>query len=514
LLFGFKLSYSSSNEQKWYFFGLDFVLVLVSAYGAYLLRQNFNIDEMHLTEFFPYALATATGSAFGFLIFGTHRSVWRYVSLSEVLLVIKAVTLGLAIALILVFTINRLESVARSVPLIHWGLAIALLVAARLTIRFVRSDDSMPQTHGQLEQPEYVLVVGLNRITELYLRCVSDLARKRISVAGILVENPAVHGRLIKSTEVLGSPVDLMEILGRCNVHGISVKKVVITTQLSQLSSEARDLLLKLERSGIVELDFFEKRLGFSPFLPSQQASNSSPSLTADTSNQMLAGTNDNEAGLRNRIGYRFAKRTVDVIGSLVALILLTPAFLIASVIAAYDVGWPIFFWQVRPGLHGRPFRISKFRTMGPGHRVDGTRIPDDERVSKFGNFLRRVRFDEIPQLVNILMGDMSFVGPRPLLPVDQPINRALRLSVRPGLTGWAQINGGKDLSIAEKTELDLWYVRNASFAVDAKIMFLTAYFLLTGNIANEQFDSIGGTVEPLAAPDDETYEKPKVVSN
>lgn len=508
------MSFNFSNERKWHYFAIDFVLVLISAFGAYFIRQNFNISEMWLLEFIPYALATATGAALGFLIFGTHRSVWRFVSFSEVLLVMKAVTLGLSIALILVFTINRLDHVARSVPLIHWGLAIALLVAARLSIRFQRGGDTAPEDKGHMEQPEYVLIVGLNRITELYLRCVSDLASKRITVAGILVEDPAVHGRMIKSCEVLGSPVQLLEILGRCNIHGIAVKKIVVTTQLSQLSTEAREALLKLERSGIVELDFFETRLGFSPFSPTQQPTGSASDPVDEADSLALTGINDNEAGLRNRTGYRIAKRTLDMIGALAALTVLTPAFLIAAAIAAVDVGWPVLFWQVRPGLHGRPFRISKFRTMGPGHDANGLRIPDDQRVSKFGNLLRRLRFDEIPQLVNILLGEMSFVGPRPLLPIDQPTNRALRLSVRPGLTGWAQINGGKDLSITQKTDLDLWYVRNASFGLDAKILLLTAYFLVSGNIANEQSEEIPATTEPQISPGEEDFEKPKLLSN
>lgn len=502
-----------SNERKWQFFAIDFALVLISAFGAYFIRENFNVSQMWLVQFVPYALATATGSAFGFLVFGTHRSVWRFVSLSEILLVVKAVTLGLSIALILVFAIDRLDYVARSVPIIHWGLAIALLVAARLTIRFQRSGELATGQQDHMEQPEYVLVVGLNRITELYLRCVTDLASKRISVAGILVEDPAAHGRVIKSCEVLGSPVDILEILGKCNIHGIAVNKIVITTQLSRLSPDAREALLKLERSGIVELDFFENRLGFSAFSSTQPPAGSASESEDQQSKQGITGVNDNEAGLRKRTAYRFAKRMLDIIGSLVALIVLAPAFLVASAIAAFDVGWPVLFWQVRPGLHGRPFRISKFRTMGPGHDADGIRIPDGQRVSDFGRLLRRLRFDEIPQLINILFGDMSFVGPRPLLPIDQPTNRALRLSVRPGLTGWAQINGGKDLSISQKSELDLWYVRNASFGLDVKILLLTAYFLVAGNIANEQDGATPETTEPQISPDEEAFEKPKVLS-
>lgn len=502
-----------SKDRKWHFFAIDFILVLISAFGAYLIRENFHVSEMFLLEFTPYALLTATGAAFGFLIFGTHRSVWKFVSLVEIVLVVKAVTLGLAFALIVVFAINRLDYVARSVPIIHWGLAIAFLVSARLAIRFHRSEETKEDDHKHMEPPEYVLVVGLNRITELYLRCVSDLASKRISVAGILVEDPTAHGKVLRSCEVLGSPMDLLEILGKCNIHGISIKKVVITTQFSRLSPEVRETLQKYARSGIVELDFFETRLGFSPFPPIQQPATIQANANALATKLQLESSNDNEAGLRGRTVYRIAKRSFDFVGSLAALIILSPALLIASIIAAVDVGWPILFWQVRPGLHGRPFRVSKFRTMGPGIDSAGNRIPDEERVSRFGKLQRRLRFDEIPQLVNILLGDMSFVGPRPLLPIDQPDNRELRLSVRPGLTGWAQINGGKDLSIVQKTQLDLWYVKNASFALDAKILLLTAYFLVNGNIANEESELTSPNPHNQPQRDANALEKHKALS-
>jgi len=154
--------------------------------------------------------------------------------------------------------------------------------------------------------------------------------------------------------------------------------------------------------------------------------------------------------------------------------------------LVAIDVGLPVTFWQQRPGAGGHPFKVYKFRTMGAAHDRHGRRIPDEKRSSAIGGFLRRTRFDELPQLYNILVGEMSFIGPRPLLPVDQPDNDMTRLLVRPGLTGWAQVNGGRDLSIKDKMVLDLWYVKNASLWLDAKILLRTVIMVAMGERRDE----------------------------
>jgi len=171
----------------------------------------------------------------------------------------------------------------------------------------------------------------------------------------------------------------------------------------------------------------------------------------------------------------------IDVAASAMAVILLAPLFLLVALVVAADVGLPVVFWQQRPGLRGRSFKLYKFRTMRDAHGGDGQRESDDERISVVGDFLRRTRLDELPQLLNILKGDMSFVGPRPLLPVDQPVDCAGRLVVRPGLTGWAQIKGGRQISPSDKAALDEWYVRNMSFALDLEIILGTVPMLIFG---------------------------------
>ena len=167
-------------------------------------------------------------------------------------------------------------------------------------------------------------------------------------------------------------------------------------------------------------------------------------------------------------------KRAIDVFGSLTLIILLLPILLIASVMVLIDVGLPILFWQERVGWNGRSFLIYKFRTLGAPFDSEGNPTFAGRQPGAVGRFLRASRIDELPQLFNVLFGDMSLIGPRPLLPEDQPANKAIRLMVRPGVSGWAQVNGGKLVSKEDKEKLDEWYVRNASLGLDCRIAFMT----------------------------------------
>ena len=164
---------------------------------------------------------------------------------------------------------------------------------------------------------------------------------------------------------------------------------------------------------------------------------------------------------------------------------MLAPIAVLVAFIVALDVGFPVIFWQQRPGLYGRPFKLYKFRTMRAPHDKHSRRIPDDQRSSAVGRILRRTRLDELPQLYNVLVGDMSLVGPRPLLPRDQSPDYAARLSVRPGITGWAQVNGGRIISPSDKWILDIWYAQNASFVLDLKIVLRTVKMILFGDRIN-----------------------------
>jgi sugar transferase EpsL len=171
-------------------------------------------------------------------------------------------------------------------------------------------------------------------------------------------------------------------------------------------------------------------------------------------------------------------KRALDIILSVVALVALSPVLLVVAVLVRLRLGSPILFKQLRPGRAGDPFRLVKFRTMTKQSDSQGVLLPDNERLSGFGRFLRSTSLDELPELWNVLKGEMSLVGPRPLLMEYLDLysdEQARRHEVRPGITGWAQVNGRNALTWEEKFKLDVWYVDNRSLWLDIKIMIMTA---------------------------------------
>ncbi|MFN2128090.1 MAG: sugar transferase [Anaerolineales bacterium] len=177
--------------------------------------------------------------------------------------------------------------------------------------------------------------------------------------------------------------------------------------------------------------------------------------------------------------GIPFSKRAFDVIFSLIGLILVSPILMIISILLWLKIGAPIVFRQERPGYLEKPFWIFKFRTMSDKRDKHGNLLPDKYRITSFGKFLRTFSLDELPELINILRGDMSFVGPRPLLMeyLDRySVSQRRRHEVLPGITGWAQINGRKVQSWEDKFRFDVWYVDNWSLRLDFKIIVITIW--------------------------------------
>ena len=192
-------------------------------------------------------------------------------------------------------------------------------------------------------------------------------------------------------------------------------------------------------------------------------------------------------------------KRIFDFTASLCGLILLSPILIVVALLIRLNLGSPIFFTQDRVGKHNKVFKMIKFRSMKDGVDKNGNLLPDEMRLTKFGKILRSTSLDELPELINVLKGDMSLIGPRPLLVDYLPLyneNQIKRHNVLPGLTGWAQINGRNSLSWNEKFNLDIWYVDNWSLTLDIKIFFLTIYKVFKrdgisqeGNVTMERFN-------------------------
>ena len=195
-------------------------------------------------------------------------------------------------------------------------------------------------------------------------------------------------------------------------------------------------------------------------------------------------------------------KRLIDIFVSATMLIVLAPVFVVVACAVKLAIGSPVLFRQIRPGLHGKNFELVKFRTMLSLLDSEGGILPDSVRLTSFGSFLRSTSLDEIPEFWNVLKGDMSLVGPRPLLSEYMEIYSATqnrRHEVRPGITGWAQVNGRNMLSWEEKFELDVWYVDNQSLLLDFRIMWLTLTAVLSrkgitneGHVSAERFNKRG----------------------
>ena len=183
-------------------------------------------------------------------------------------------------------------------------------------------------------------------------------------------------------------------------------------------------------------------------------------------------------------------KPFIDFFVALIGFILISPIFLIVLIVlSTVNKGKP-FFFQNRPGKFGEIFKIIKFKTMTDARDAEGNLLPDKDRLTGFGKFVRKTSLDEIPQLLNVIKGDMSFVGPRPLLPQYLPIyneEQTRRHEVKPGITGWAQVNGRNAISWTRKFELDVWYVDHISFILDIKILFMTIQKVLVSEGINTE---------------------------
>ena len=183
-------------------------------------------------------------------------------------------------------------------------------------------------------------------------------------------------------------------------------------------------------------------------------------------------------------------KRVFDIIASLTGLILLAPVILITAILVRTKLGSPIFFTQDRVGKDNKIFKMIKFRTMSDERDEYGELLSDEYRLTSFGKFLRSTSIDELPELINVLKGDMSLVGPRPLLQEYIPLyskEQIRRHDVLPGLTGWAQVNGRNSISWCDKFKLDVWYVDNQSFILDIKIIFMTILKVLKRDGINQE---------------------------
>jgi lipopolysaccharide/colanic/teichoic acid biosynthesis glycosyltransferase len=461
---------------------IDLCLIGLATICAQLLRDSFETRPEQFLALLPYLGLTLAAAIPSLALFRLNRSIWRFSGMADYLSALGAAILIVATAVGLGFLVNRLEGVARSLPIIQAHLIAFGLVGVRVAARLRHNGRGRAAARptpaaGELEN---ILVVGVNLITELYLRSVAEFSAGRVQVMGLLAGKERNTGRLVQRYRILGRPEQIASILGDLEVHGAPICRVVVTLPFGELSPEARAALHEAEENLRIRVEFFADYIcGSERFKPAAPAVPPPGKMSAD-----MAPTGvDAPAALARRPYWR-VKRVLDVAAATCLIVLLAPLLVLVAVLVVVDVGPPALFWQLRPGVGGRPFRLYKFRTMGRPYDAEGCRIADADRLTAIGRFLRRFRLDELPQLFNILMGEMSFIGPRPLLQADQFPGLDARLAVRPGMSGWAQIKGGRELSASDKAALDVWYIKNACLRVDLEILLGTLRVVLLGERA------------------------------
>lgn len=312
---------------------------------------------------------------------------------------------------------------------------------------------------------KYILLVGYSRAAEEYINRINTNPQWGYVVRGIL-DDSVPSGTLYKGVKVVGKIENLLYILPQNKLDEIAIT----------LSLKDYDNLEHI-------VDICEKSGVHTKFIPDYNSMFPSRPYTEDLMG--LPVINIRYVPLTNTLNW-IAKRVVDVVVALIGLVVSSPVMLISAIAIACTSRGPIIFKQERIGLHNKPFKMYKFRTMEvqkPSTEQHGWTTKDDPRVTKVGKFLRRTSIDELPQLFNILKGDMSVVGPRPERPqfvekFKEEIPRYMvKHQVRPGLTGWAQINGYRgDTSIKRRIEYDIFYIENWTMSFDIKIMFLTIF--------------------------------------
>jgi lipopolysaccharide/colanic/teichoic acid biosynthesis glycosyltransferase len=422
-----------------------------------------------------YCSLSLVFSLIAFSAFRIHEGLTRYFSVHDAIDVTKAVFAATCMTSVAVFTLTRLDGVPRSTPIIHALILIAGLIGVRIFNRLYEAKRTAlaPRTDVPAE---HILMIGSNRLSLLYIKFIRAYSPGLHRIMAVLDDDPKMLGRAIDGVRVVGPTDDLEPVVNEFAEHGVRISHVIVGGDPDMITASALPEIKRICEEHEIKLNFVPELVGLQALQPAIAAAP-----------DQLAAELKEPAMLDAALPPYFAfKRYLDLFATVTILILASPIWLLVGAVALWDVGSPIFFWQQRMGQGGRLFLLHKIRTLKPPFDWRGRKVPDAERLSAIGRFLRKCRFDELPQLLNVLVGDMSLIGPRPLLPRDQPPDPAVRLSVRPGITGWAQVNGGNSLCAEEKDALDEWYIRNASLQLDLRIIFMTLAYIFQGERRGE----------------------------
>lgn len=465
---------TSKSRFLWRLAPFDLSWAVIAPFIALGLRDPTLLSFKGVYSFLPnsyqYAAFTIVLAVPTFLFFRLSEGMTRFFSTHDLWAVIGATLTVVAGTSATLFVINRLDGVPRSTPLIYGLVLAGGLLGGRALARWSRTEGIFERDEQAQPQLRRVILVGVDRFAAMVIKLTDCQQPRTTQIVAALDARERLSGRTINGVKIVGRPSDFEAVVEEYGVHGVEIDEVWLTDNATT-SSEATLIEQQCRFFGI-------------------KACAISYALNLTPHHASIFREAPREASMvAPRVGYFRFKRALDAVAAAILLIVLAPVALAIAGLTYLDVGGPVIFWQRRIGHGGREFFVFKFRTYQAPYGKNGEQIASDSRLSRIGKAIRATRLDEIPQLVNILRGDMSLIGPRPLLPIDQPNDPSLRLLVRPGVTGWAQVNGGTLVTADEKDALDVWYIHHASPILDLKIVLRTLKIVFRGE--NKHDDAI-----------------------
>ena len=491
---------TSKTGRRWRMSPFDIACGVIAPLGAFALRDiNMLVDEAYIFDVYGYALISCIATTIVTMAFRLGDILPRYFSFGDAVQVIKAAATSVVLSGAVAFFVTRLDNLPRPTIVSQLLILTAMLLAGRGLGRHIRRRwrperqlQSTPvrtetQTESQTGGYQNAIVVGVFPTTSTFLRLVEEAPESNIKVVLLLDPRPKYIGRTIAGYVIGGSPLQLDALLDEYAVHGMTIHRVFIAAPRGRMLASDTESVIKVCAARGVHCGFISDMLGgmdpalaaaAKPQLPARTLRADAPAIA----DRRFAGASMSRPLDANARGYLSVRRGVEVMIVLALMVVTIPLSIALAILILVGIGRPVLFWQQRVGRYGRAFPVYKFRTLKAPYDRTGRRLTEQERLNWVGRFIRATRLDEIPQLYNILRGDMALIGPRPLLPIDLPKGDSSRLSIRPGLTGWAQVNGGKLLSVSDKNDLDKFYIANASPLLDMRVVLKTLAIILRGD--------------------------------
>lgn len=442
----------------------DAIWIVIAPFAALALRDDsllrFGASSLGSREIYQYALITVVCALPAAAAFRLRDGLSRNFAFADVWAILGAAGVASSASAALIFTVNRLDYIPRSTPLIYAIVLTAGLIGGRAVARLDDSRRLAKEQAGALSHPacRRVIVVGVDRFSTLAIKLVQCQRPRSVEIVAALDPRPRMLDRTVNGVRIVGAPADLRSIVREYAEHGVRVDEAWVADAAWVEGADALVALCEVCRQTGLASASVSAALNLVP-----------PRSDLGAGAEAVAAA----APAPAPDYFRF-RRSLEATFAAVLLAALAPLATIVAAIVALDLGAPVLFWQERVGRNGRRFLLYKFRTFRAPYDRAGAAIGCDRRASRIGQIIRKSRLDEIPQLWNVVRGEMALIGPRPLLPVDQPADPSTRLLVRPGITGWAQVNGGTALTAEEKDALDSWYIRHASPILDLRVAWRT----------------------------------------